>query len=441
MYHFRIEPLNRMLNHNEIRMESLAFNHLQSLIDLSAYLAARREAVLNTWRTACQTDPAFNTTAGLSREDFNNKVPFMLNEFERRLRQQPLEVDVGLLAEEHGLHRWQKGYVLHELLSEVQHMNRILLEEYRQYWLLNPVAYPEPIVQSYEHLAWFTTLCMKGSIEQYTELQRIAASSRAQTLEKTLEELNELIRQRGDLLRTTSHDLRGSFGVIQGSASFLELMDADESERKEMVTMLNRNLTTVRNMVVQLMDLARLEAGQEPVAINAFNAGELLHSIVICYQSLAQEKGLVLKSDGPTELMVESDPILMQRIVQNLVLNALKHTDSGWVSVSWSSEDQYRWIISIQDSGPGLPRQQADTLAQVLSPDSESTASTGFASLPAKAREATTVLASKAGQGEGIGLSIVKRLCELLGASLETETKTGWGTLFRIRMLVHSNDR
>ena len=110
-------------------MDSLALNPLQPLIDLAAYLAARREAVLNNWRTACQTDPAFNTTAGLSREEFNNKVPFMLNEFERRLRQQPLEGDVELLAEEHGLHRWQKGYVLHELLGEVQVFNRILLDE------------------------------------------------------------------------------------------------------------------------------------------------------------------------------------------------------------------------------------------------------------------------------------------------------------------------
>ncbi|WP_421826260.1 sensor histidine kinase [Larkinella sp.] len=419
-------------------MESQAFNPLQSLIDLSAYLAARREAVLNNWQTACQTDPTFNTTAKLSREEFNNKVPAMINVFERRLRQQPLEGDVELLAEEHGLHRWQKGYVLHELLGEVQHLNWILLEEHRQYWLLNPIAFPEAIVQSYEHLAWFTTLCMKGSIEQYTELQRIAASSRAQTLEKTLAKLNKLMRQRGDLLRTTSHDLRGSFGVIQGSASFLELMDVDESERKELVAMLNRNLTTVRNMVVQLMDLARLEAGQEPVVIKAFNAGELLHSFVTCYQPLAQEKGLVLKADGPTELLVESDPIQVQRIVQNLVLNALKHTESGWVSVSWSHEDQYHWMISIQDSGPGLSYQQANAAAQLLSPDLESTASTGLVNPPADARKVTAVQTSKAELGEGIGLSIVKKLCELLGASLEIETRAGWGTLFRIRLPVCS---
>ena len=97
------------------------------------------------------------------------------------------------------------------------------------------------MVRSYEHLAWFNELSMKGSIEQYTGLLRIAASSRALTLEKTLEENGMNDAPERALLRTASHDLRSSFGVIQGSASFLDLVDADESERKEMVAMLNRN--------------------------------------------------------------------------------------------------------------------------------------------------------------------------------------------------------
>jgi signal transduction histidine kinase len=417
-------------------MTPLAYNTSPALV---TYLVSRREAILNNWRTACQSDPAFNTTASLSREEFNNKAPRMLNELERRLRHEPLEADIELLAAEHGLHRWQKGYTLDELLGEVQHLNGILLGELRKYWQLYPTTDLQTAAQAYEHLAWFTNLSMKGSIEQYTDLQRIAASSRVQTLENALEELNEVQRQRGDLLRTASHDLRGSFGVIQGAASYLNREEADESNRKQMVEMLNRNLTTVRTMVIQLMDLSRLEAGQEPVVIRSFDAGQLLHTLVESYQALAKEKGLVLKADGPAELMVENDPLQLQRIVQNLVLNALNHTDTGFVSVSWSSEDTYRWIISIQDSGPGLPQQSAGSLAQVLSPTPDSSAAFGIANPQADAWEEEVIQASKAysSRGEGIGLSIVKRLCELLGANLEIETKTGGGTLFRIRLPVH----
>ena len=420
-------------------MVSFSPNSTQPLLHLATYLSSRREAILNTWRTSCQTDPTLNTTAGLSREEFNNKVPFMLNELERWLRQEPPESNVELLAAEHGLHRWQKGYTLHELLGEVQHLNGILLSELRQYWLLYPTTELKLIAQAYEELAEFNALGVRGSTEQYAELLRIAASSRVQTLQKALDELNELTRQRSDLLRTASHDLRSTFGVIHGSASYLNLLDIPQAEHKEMVEMLNRNLTTVRDMVIQLMDLSRLEAGQEPVTVQSFNAGELLHALVASYQPLAQEKGLVLKADGPEELVVESDSLHLQRIIQNLVLNALKHTKSGWVSVSWTSEDQYRWLISVQDSGPGLPRPSKDSLSEVLSPSPESTAAYGIANPEADAQEAATTQASKSfsSKGEGIGLSIVKRLCELLSATLEIETKEGWGTLFRIRLLVH----
>lgn len=404
------------------------------LASLAAYLSARREAILNNWRTACQADPAVNTTAGLSREEFNNKVPYMLNEMERRLRQQSLEGDIELLASEHGLHRWQKGYVLRELLEEIQHLNQILQEELRHFWSRHPDMEWSLIARSYEYLIWFNNLNMKGSIEQYTELQRIAAGSRVETLQKALDELNELTRQRGDLLRTASHDLRSSFGVIQGSASFLNLVDASESERKQMVEMLNRNLTTVRSMVVQLMDLARLEAGQETLKIQSINAGELLHKLVESYQQPASEKGLLLKADGPTELAVESDPLQLQRIVQNLVLNVLRNTEHGWVSVSWTREGQSRWLISVQSATGSDPA--TSTLMQVLAPTTESNTAFGFKDPEADAREAAAIQSSRAflSQSEGIGLSIVKKLCELLGANLEVETQPGGSTLFRIRL-------
>lgn len=408
-----------------------------SLATLATYLAARREAILNTWRTACQNDPACNTIASLSREEFNNKVPFILNVFDQRLRQLALNADIEQLSEEHGLHRWQKGYTLQELLTEIHHLNQVLLDELRHYWQRHPAPEMDWVAESYEYLSWFKTLSISGSVGQYTELQRLDASNRVQLLQQALDDLNDLTRQRGDLLRTASHDLRGSFGIIEGAASYLNLVEADEPERKQMLEMLNRNLTTVRNMVIQLMDLARLEAGQESLNIQPFNAGQLLHQLIDSYQPLAEEAGLMLKADGPTELLVESDPLHLQRIVQNLVLNALKHTQSGWISVSWVRESNYRWLIGIQDSGPGLPNQDAGSYSQVLAPIPESSAAFGVPTPEADAREKAVIQAPKAAKGEGIGLSIVKRLCELLRASLEIETKAGEGTLFRIRLGLH----
>ena len=77
-----------------------------SLVQLATFLAARREALLNNWRTACEADPSLKVVASLSREEFNNRVPFMLNRLQQQLGGQAEENQVGLLAAEHGIHRW-----------------------------------------------------------------------------------------------------------------------------------------------------------------------------------------------------------------------------------------------------------------------------------------------------------------------------------------------
>ncbi|GAB4039095.1 sensor histidine kinase [Spirosoma gilvum] len=411
-----------------------------SLDQLATYLAARREALLNNWRTVCENDSSLKGVKSLSREEFNNKVPFMLNVLQQRLHRQPEDAEVGLLAAEHGLHRWQKGYTLGELLAEMQYLGQLLLEELRAFWQGYPAPQGTIMTNAYEQVALFTHQINTGSVSQFTDLQRTAAANRVSLLEKALTELDQAGQQRAEILRRSSHDLRASFGTIQGAASILKLVMDSEEERQQFLDMLLRNLANSHALITQLMDLSRLEAGQEPLHIQSVDVSQLITECVSTYQPLAAERGLLLKTDGPASLTVDSDPVLLQRILQNLVLNALKHTPKGWVSVSWSRESDYRWMVSVQDSGPGIPTAtQKGSLVQVLTPSPESTAAFGIATPVADAQEAATTQASRSAfshQGEGIGLSIVKGLCELLRASLEIESKPGVGTLFRIRLAI-----
>jgi signal transduction histidine kinase len=401
------------------------------LPEVATYLFARREAILANWRTACESDPSMHAPMALSREEFNDKVPVMLNLLDQRLRDPAQEPDIKSRAAEHGLHRWHKGYVLHELLEEMKYLHQILRAELRQYWMMRESVDKQLMATAYDLIAWFSDQTIDGSVEQYTALQHIAANDRVHTLERALERLNELTRQRGDLLRASSHDLRGSFGLINSAAYLLKADGMSESEREQMQDMLNRNLLSVREMVVQLMDLARLEAGQEQVNIKQIDVSHLIRTQLETYQPLAQEQGLMLVVDGPEELQIESDSVLIQRILQNVTLNALKHTISGFVSVSWSREGDYRWALSIQDTGPGLPTESTAGITQSLAPTIDSTSGFGV-ELPESVPTETT--AKVTSTGEGIGLSIVKRLCELLRASLDIETKPEVGTLFRIRL-------
>jgi signal transduction histidine kinase len=153
-----------------------------------------------------------------------------------------------------------------------------------------------------------------------------------------------------------------------------------------------------------------------------------------------------LKVAGPATWQVEGDAVKTRRIVQNLLLNALKYTQEGGVTVSWGdsrANDAARWMVCVQDTGPGFHAGPGAPLAGALEGATdearqvERDASGGegwhggaeTAVSPPRTPDNRPVHQER---GEGIGLSIVKRLCELLEASLELESEPGKGTTIRV---------
>ncbi|GAB4012786.1 hypothetical protein GCM10028808_29980 [Spirosoma migulaei] len=94
---------------------------------------------------------------------------------------------------------------------------------------------------------------------------------------------------------------------------------------------------------------------EKTLAIHSFDAAALIQECVDVAQPLVGKRPIRLQGDGPDSLLVHSDAVKIQRILQNLFYNALKYTQSGWVHVSWAQENETRWILSVQDSGAGFP--------------------------------------------------------------------------------------
>lgn len=155
---------------------------------------------------------------------------------------------------------------------------------------------------------------------------------------------------------------------------------------------------------------------------------------------------MYLKTQGLESLPVEGDPGKVRRILQNLVLNALRYTDRGGVTVIWKPLDDAlteNWMFCLQDRDPGLDDdpETAPMASQIH--EATQTAQQAVESQPGETPAAdipkAPTLPSLSNQqhpgeipGEGVGLSIVKRLCELLNASIELETGKGKGTTFRV---------
>jgi len=421
----------------------------QPIADIIAYLFSRRDAILNNWRTTCEEDPILGKVSTLSREEFNNLLPIVLDILEQRLMGKEPGADAGQTAMAHGVHRWQKAFALRETLRELNHLAGVLYGELKLFQQLFPQRDTTALLEVHRQIVELMTETIEGSVVKYDELQRLEAASRSASLQRALDHMNELSKQRSDLLRTSSHDLRSRFGVISGAAQLLQLDGLSEEQRQQHLEMLGRNLGNVREMLHNLMDLSRLEAGEDALQIQKVDVGGLIRELTQSAQPLAQERRLVLQADGPESLEVDTDPIKLQRIIQNLLLNALMYTKategrSGIISVSWSREGDFRWVLSVQDSGPGLPDTLTGVLAEQLRPTVEPTSS--LAPEQAQPVPVSPVrepkipdsneliqLTNVSAKGEGVGLQIVKRLSELLEANLEVETLQGRGTLFRLR--------
>ena len=248
---------------------------------------------------------------------------------------------------------------------------------------------------------------------------------RSEELMLTLNGMREHVRQRGEFLRATSHDLRGSFGVIAGAASLLNESDTEE-ERTEMLSMLQRNLRRVTQMLTQLLDYSRLESGQEQFVIGEFDGAVVLQELVAGLQPMADGQKLFLRGTGPGTLPVQGDIVKFDRIAQNLILNALNYTNKGGVTVNWMlNETANQWLFSVADTGPGLPAPLIAMLTDAA--DTEANLSTNTDGVQSSASMST---------GEGIGLFIVKRLCDLLGSQISVSCEPGKGTLIEIKLPV-----
>lgn len=419
---------------------------------LAVHLRQRRNELLSAWREAIHRDPELTTSSKLSRSALDDHIPRIFDDFERRLRAEhalqatQVDLDQRRDAAEHGRHRWQQGYDIRETLREWGHLQAVVLEELEGYAADHPELEREIMPAARAMLA---QLCMEGNCEsasRHVRLEQAEAASRLRDLEVSLNAVQALENERTELVREAAHDLRGSVGVIANTTALLARTDMTGPQRGQFYGLFQQRIRSMSALLTDLVELTRLEAGQSPLKIEAFDAAQRLHDYCDLLRPLAAERSLFLRCSGPSSLPVESDVLKIQRILQNLLLNALKATQRGGVTVRWSlgaGEGAPHWTLCVEDTGPGFTLQSTGALRHALKRatdeahriEAEAAASDPdileplhAAPPPAGSGPGSATLPS----GEGIGLSIVKRLCQVLGATVELETAPGHGTTIRV---------
>ena len=234
-------------------------------------------------------------------------------------------------------------------------------------------------------------------------------------LSAAYDRLREHDRLKSAFVANMSHELRTPLNVIIG---LCQLLARDPGQplaplQSDAVARMERNGRALLEMVNDMLDYSRLEAGRSALHLERISPGEVIESVARGFEAEAREKKIDLRVEVASEVgEVSTDRRKLTQVVSCLVSNALKFTSAGSVAVSAGAAGEDRWYIEVTDTGIGI---SSDALAYIFD---------GF-------RQVDDRL-TRSYNGVGLGLAITRRIVELLGGGINVESRQNEGSRFRI---------
>jgi signal transduction histidine kinase/CheY-like chemotaxis protein/HAMP domain-containing protein len=229
-------------------------------------------------------------------------------------------------------------------------------------------------------------------------------------------QLDDANRLKSAFLSNMSHELRTPLNSVIALSGVLSrrLANAIPGEEYGYLEVIERNGKNLLALINDILDLSRIEAGREELRMSSFSLGELTEEIVAMLEPQAKEKGLALVSRLGEDLpALTSDPDKVRHILQNIIGNAVKFTESGTVEISAKrTEDELQ--VTVRDTGIGIAANQLPHIFDEF-------------------RQADDSTSRKYG-GTGLGLAIARKYAQLLGGLLTVESELGKGSSFLLRL-------
>jgi two-component system sensor histidine kinase KdpD len=249
-------------------------------------------------------------------------------------------------------------------------------------------------------------------LQAFAEAARTAYEGRR--LSKRAREASDLAavdRQRAALLTAVGHDLRTPLAGIKAAVSTLRQTDVDWSahDRDELLASIEQSADRLDGIVANLLDASRLEAGAVTVQTRPVALEEVVAAAVLAVPNAHDKVRLDVADDLP---LVEADPGLLERVLVNLIDNAVRHGgDAGRVEVS-AIAGEFSAKLKVSDDGPGVPESQRERLFEP------------FQRLDDR----------RSASGVGLGLSVARGFTEAMGGALIADSSPSGGLLMRLRL-------
>lgn len=229
-------------------------------------------------------------------------------------------------------------------------------------------------------------------------------------LEKAKLYAENLLVAREKLMLTITHDIKAPAGSIIG---YIDLLIRLVQDRRQQFYLHNMKSSAnhLLDLITSLLDYHRLEAGKMDIHPVTFNPHELFESIYTSFLPGAEKKQLTLNFEEniPRTLNLEGDPFRIRQIAENLISNALKFTSQGSITIQVDYE-QNRFTFRVEDTGCGMSFQEQQRVFQAF----------------------TRLQSAQGQEGFGLGLSITKKLVELLNGEITIESAPGKGSMFQV---------
>jgi PAS domain S-box-containing protein len=232
-------------------------------------------------------------------------------------------------------------------------------------------------------------------------------------LRHALEQARMASSAKSDFLSSVSHELRTPLNAVIGFSQLSE-MDRDEPLSKNQEISVREILHAGEHLVTlidQILDLSRIETGNISMSISRVEPATTINACIALVNNAARERGLVIHvPDFPNMPTVKADPVRLKQVLLNLLMNAIKYNSTGRrVDLKFSREEHGIARFEISDDGPGIPFEKQDAL---------------FTAFDRLGMEAKNI------EGTGIGLTISKKLIELMGGKIGFRSNLGQGATF-----------